>query len=85
MGEHDTWFHLLPGFRNVEAALAHALGKTMSGEEVHSLWHVVMALFVMVIVLIMALRFRGRLAAFLLGGEAAFLAAADASMCVKAF
>ena len=68
MGEHDTWFHLLPGFGNVEAALAHALGKTMSGEEVHSLWHVVMALFVMVIVLSMAMRFRGRLAAAADGG-----------------
>lgn len=47
LGEHETWFHLIPGVRNIEHTVAHALGTGwMYGGEIHGLPHVIMALFV---------------------------------------
>lgn len=64
MNAHETWFHLLPGVRNLEATVAHALGRTwIAGEEVHALPHVIMALFVVGLLLVAAWRYRAHLAA----------------------
>ena len=69
MGEHDTWFHLLPGARNLEATLAHSLGKTwIGGEDVHALPHVFMAVFVFVLLIFIGLRYKASLAAAPDGG-----------------
>lgn len=62
LGEHGTWFHLLPGLKNVEATIAHKLGHSAMGEELHGLPHVIMGLFVIVLLLFAAFRYRGHLA-----------------------
>jgi len=64
MGEHETWFHLLPGMDT----LVHRLGETfgagvLSGQHAHGLHHVIMAVFVFIVVIGVALRYRGHLAA----------------------
>lgn len=63
MGEHDTWFHLLPGFKNLEHGIAHGLGKSvLDGDPVHHLSHVVMALLVFGLVIFLGSRYKGAVA-----------------------
>ncbi|MFN3200077.1 MAG: F0F1 ATP synthase subunit A [Bradymonadia bacterium] len=69
MGEHDTWFHLLPGFKNLEHTVAHGLGKSyLDGEEIHGLGHVVMALVVFGLLIFLGLRYKAAVAADKDGG-----------------
>ena len=64
MGEHETWFHLLPGLKNLEAAVGHQLGATwVGGEEIHGLPHVVMAIFTFVLIVYVGMRYHARLQA----------------------
>jgi F-type H+-transporting ATPase subunit a len=64
MTEHETWFHLLPGVKNLETSLAGALGRTwVDHEPVESLAHVIMTLFVMALLVVVAMRYRGQLRA----------------------
>ena len=64
MGDHSTWFHLLPGYQNLEDWAKHYLERksfliTMF-EHQFSLTHVVVAAFVAVLLIIGALAYRGR-------------------------
>lgn len=69
MGEHDTWFHLLPGFKNLEHGIAHGLGKSvLDGDPVHHLSHVLMALVVVALLTFFGLRYRAAIAADKDGG-----------------
>jgi F-type H+-transporting ATPase subunit a len=63
LGEHGTWFHLLPGLKNLEAAVSHKLGHTAMGDEIHGIPHVIMAVFVILLLFVAAFRYRGQLAA----------------------
>jgi F-type H+-transporting ATPase subunit a len=63
MGPHDTWFHLIPGVRDAEHSIAHALGKGVLGHEVHTLGHVIMALFVFALLTYLALRYKSAITA----------------------
>ncbi|MFZ4737441.1 MAG: hypothetical protein ACOYM9_15925, partial [Bradymonadia bacterium] len=64
MGEHDIWFDLIPGVKDLKHSIAHAMGKTwLVGEEVHELNHVVMALFISVVVVLIGLSYRKRVRA----------------------
>lgn len=64
MGSHDIWFDLLPAFVELKHKIAHAMGKTfLGGEDVHELNHVFMALIVFALLVYVAIRYRGRLAA----------------------
>ncbi len=63
MGEHDTWFHLLPGAKNLEHTLAGLAGKGwVFGEELHGTPHIFMSVFVFAIVVFLALRYRAAVA-----------------------
>jgi F-type H+-transporting ATPase subunit a len=64
MGEHDIWFDLIPGVKDLKHSIAHAMGKTwLGGEEVHELNHVVMALFIAAVVVLLGLSYRKRVRA----------------------
>jgi F-type H+-transporting ATPase subunit a len=65
MGEHETWFHLIPGVRSIESSARHALGEKswFFGNELHGLPHVIMAIFAVVICLWLAMGYRARLQA----------------------
>ena len=64
MGEHETWFHLIPGVRNLEHTVSHALGKGwFYGEEIHGLPHVIMGLFVVALCIFLGVRYKAALAA----------------------
>ncbi len=59
MGPHDTWFHLIPGVRDAEHSLAHALGNGwVEGGELHGLGHVIMALFILGLLTFLATKFK---------------------------
>lgn len=61
MGEHDSWFHLLPGYDNLRAYLQPHLGRevTFLGfERTHfAITHVVVAAFVVLLLLLAGLRY----------------------------
>jgi len=65
MGEHESWFHYLPGYYNLQSYAAHYLQrKTMfvGFERTHfSIAHVLVSLFVVVLLIVAALRYAGRL------------------------
>ena len=64
MGEHDIWFDLIPGVKDLKHSIAHAMGKTwLVGEEIHELNHVVMALFISIVVVLLGLSYRKRVRA----------------------
>jgi F-type H+-transporting ATPase subunit a len=64
MGEHDIWFDLVPAFKTLKANLAHAMGNTwVGGEPVHELNHVVLALIAFAIIMLVAVRYKSRVAA----------------------
>ena len=63
MGPHDTWFHLIPGVREAEHSIAHAMGKGLLGHEVHGLGHVMMAIFVFALLGYLGVRYKGAIAA----------------------
>lgn len=69
MGEHETWFHLIPGVRSAEHALREALGMEgfLFGNKLNShggaLNFVIMAMFTVVLVLLFAQRYRSHLRA----------------------
>jgi F-type H+-transporting ATPase subunit a len=69
IGAHQTWFHLLPGAKNIEHAVAHALGnQVLSGEPVHAVPHLFMSVFVFFLIIILAVRFKSRVSASPDGG-----------------
>ncbi len=62
MGEHETWFSLLPGFKNLEAAIGHQLGKSvLDNEPVGHLGHVATALLAFALILFFAVSYRKKL------------------------
>ena len=64
MGSHDIWFDLLPAFKTLKENLAHAMGKTwIGGEPVHELNHVVLALIAFALIVLIAVRYKSRVAA----------------------
>ena len=67
MGEHTTWFDLLPGYRNLEEYLGHYLTRQwrwQAFQDTHfTLAHVACALVVLLFVFYGATRFRAALAA----------------------
>ena len=59
MGEHDTWFSLIPGFRELESHYLDQLGSSWLLEnKIADLHHIPMALLVFCIVVYVAFRFR---------------------------
>ncbi|MCA9525071.1 MAG: F0F1 ATP synthase subunit A, partial [Myxococcales bacterium] len=60
MGEHETWFHLIPGVREAEHSLRHALGEKslFFGNDLHGLPHVIMGIFAAFLCVVLALRYR---------------------------
>jgi len=64
MGEHETWFHLLPGLRNLEATLVATLGDGwLFHSPAHGEAHVFMAAFIALVLLWLGLRYRAQLQA----------------------
>ena len=64
MGDHDTWFHLLPGFRGLESKLVAMLNEPLLFDQKEQyLVHVVMALFVLVLLTVWGLNYRKKIAA----------------------
>jgi F-type H+-transporting ATPase subunit a len=65
MGEHSTWFHLLPGFGNLETWAQHYLGRTwrwqMFGETNFTMTHVMISAFIAVFLIIGAITYRSRI------------------------
>ena len=55
MGEHHTWFDFLPGLKSLENSLAPALGVAPQ-HGAYTLWHVVMAIFVVLLVTALLVR-----------------------------
>lgn len=71
LGAHETWFHLIPGVRNLEASMAHAMGEGylyqasgggMGAKELHALPHVIMGLFVFALLVYAGVRYRAAIA-----------------------
>jgi len=60
MGEHETWFHLIPGVREAEHGLMHITGdkSLIFKNELHGLPHVIMGIFAAVVCLWLAMRYR---------------------------
>lgn len=64
MGEHETWFHLIPGVRSAEHGLAESFGQGwFFGAPLHGLPHVIMGLFVLGLLFVLGSRYRAHLAA----------------------
>ncbi len=67
MGDHSTWFHLLPGYQNFELWAQHYLGRTwqwqMFGETYFSMSHVVISGFIAVLLIVGAIAYRGKISA----------------------
>ncbi len=64
MGEHETWFHLLPGLRSFEQLLSHKLGDgLLMGTPTHSLAHVWMTLFILLVLVVLGVLYRRKMAA----------------------
>jgi F-type H+-transporting ATPase subunit a len=66
MGEHTTWFDLIPGMGNLQHFLAHYLGRTTATDQFpthFTLAHVWGALLVIVFLIYAGLRFRGAVVA----------------------
>src|SRR5438128_1447019 len=65
MGEHETWFDLLPGYHNLEAYLSQYLSRSwrwQAFQETHfSLAHVAGTVLVFLFVLFGAIRFKSAL------------------------
>jgi F-type H+-transporting ATPase subunit a len=74
MGEHTTWFDLLPGVKNLEYFAHHYLARTQTGVQAFpsafTLTHVLSVLMVLIFVCIGAFAFRGSVAQ---GGEKAIV------------
>jgi F-type H+-transporting ATPase subunit a len=61
MGEHDTWFDLIPGLRNTQHFLAHYLGRTAATDQFpthFTMAHVWGAVLVILFLVYAGLRFR---------------------------
>ncbi len=62
MGEHDTWFSLIPGFHELEAHYVDQLGESLLlGNKITNLHYIPMALFVFCMVVFVAWRYRSSL------------------------
>lgn len=65
MGEHSTWFNLLPGYNNFENWAQHYLGRTwqwqMFGETYFTLAHVMVAALVALLLILGAFRYHSRI------------------------
>ncbi|MCB9528130.1 MAG: F0F1 ATP synthase subunit A [bacterium] len=65
IGDHETWIHLIPGVRELDHALAERLaaeGGWLFGTPIHKFPHVYTALLVLVLLTIVGLMYRGRVA-----------------------
>lgn len=66
MGEHSTWFHLLPGYENFEAWASHYLKREwrweMFGDTSFTMTHVVISAFIAVLLILGALAYHKRIA-----------------------
>ncbi len=61
MGEHETWFHLLPGVRSIEAYLTDQFGPgVVFSTPTTSITHILMALFVLLICVALGLSYRSQ-------------------------
>ena len=60
MGEHDTWFHLLPGVRNLDAAISQSLGHGILGSSSDHSPHVIMSLGVTALLVFLAISYRAQ-------------------------
>lgn len=65
MGEHSTWFHLIPGFNNLEAYASHYLKRewkwVMFDKTYFTLTHVMIALLTFLILVVGAFAYRSRM------------------------
>jgi F-type H+-transporting ATPase subunit a len=65
MGDHSTWFHLIPGYQNFEHWAQHYLGRKwqwqMFGETYFTMTHVVISSFIAVLLIIGALKYFSRI------------------------
>ncbi|MFH1129802.1 MAG: F0F1 ATP synthase subunit A [Pseudomonadota bacterium] len=61
MGEHSTWFHLLPGYENLEAYASHYLRREWTavafGDTYFTLAHVVISLLVVLLLTLAAMSY----------------------------
>ncbi len=67
MGDHSTWFHLLPFFQNLQDWSSHYLAREQAmvgliGPSHYTITHVVLALFSAVVLILAAVLYRGKLA-----------------------
>jgi F-type H+-transporting ATPase subunit a len=65
MGDHSTWFHLLPGYQNLESWAQHYLGRgewPLIGGTYFTLAHVLIAALVAVLLTLGAVSYRRQLA-----------------------
>lgn len=64
IGDHETWFHLIPGVRDLDHALADRLlidGKGwIFGTEIHRFSHIYVALLVLVLLVVVGMMYRAR-------------------------
>ena len=66
MGDHSTWFHLIPIFQNIETWSKHYLGREtflvgLIGPSHYTITHVVLAIFVALVLIIGAVMYRSSL------------------------
>jgi len=66
MGDHSTWFHLIPIFQNIETWSKHYLGREtflvgLIGPSHYTITHVVLAIFVALVLIIGAVIYRSSL------------------------
>ena len=58
MGEHDTWFSFIPGFRELESQYVEQLDKSLLlGNKIVDLHYIPMAIFVSILCVFVALRY----------------------------
>jgi F-type H+-transporting ATPase subunit a len=67
MGEHSTWFHLLPGFENLQTWAEHYLKREwkwmMFGDTHFTMTHVVISAFIAVLLILGAFAYRNKIGA----------------------